>query len=142
MQSIILWLLDKFRNRIIGAVVAGGLGFWAYSSIQAGVKEMDLTNIGRGIPSVVQVHDPNCKLCRALQKETRAALSQMDENEIQYLIADIKTEKGSKFALEHRAPHVTLILFDSNGKKIGAMSGNRKRGELLIAFNALIEHSK
>ena len=85
---------SKIRNIAIGLIIAGGVGTYIYGAYQKDLEEKDLTKIGQGTPYVVQIHDPNCPLCTALQKQTRSALSDFDPKKLGYLVADIKTKKG------------------------------------------------
>ncbi|MDJ0627067.1 MAG: hypothetical protein QNJ44_02305 [Rhodobacter sp.] len=91
---------------------------------------------GQGKPAVVQVHDPQCPACTALQRETRRALAGFDECALVYLIANIRTEEGGAFAKTHRAPHVTLLLFDAEGTLRQSLSGLRTRAGLRALFRA------
>ena len=46
-------------------------------------KTHDLSIIGNGTPTIVQIHDPGCRLCRSLMASTEQALDRMD-GQIQY----------------------------------------------------------
>ena len=81
--------LRRARNgALVGAGVLGG-GWYLVEDVNAHRREHDLARIGNGIPTVVQIHDPECPRCRALQKETRRALEGFEPGEIQYLVANI-----------------------------------------------------
>ena len=54
------------------ALVGGGTAFAL--DFRRKPAEQDLSVIGNGTPSIVQIHDPSCQLCAQLQKETRKAL--------------------------------------------------------------------
>jgi uncharacterized protein HemX len=126
--------LSTLRNSAIGLVLAGGAGTYLYGAYQADLKERDLTQVGRGKPTIVQIHDPNCPMCTALQKATRSALQNFEEDELKYLVANIKTAKGREFANQHNAPHVTLLLFDKRGKLQNILQGVRNEEELKTVF--------
>jgi uncharacterized protein HemX len=130
--------LSTLRNSAIGLVLAGGAGSYVYGAYQADLKERDLTQVGRGKPTIVQIHDPNCPMCTALQKATRSALQNFEEDELKYLVANIKTAKGREFANQHNVPHVTLLLFDKRGKLQNVLQGVRKKEELKTVFSSLI----
>jgi len=87
---------------------------------------------------VVQIHDPNCSLCLALQKETRAAIKEFDDGEIQFLVANIRDARGKKLATEHGVGHVTLLLFDGKGKRREIMRGSNDRAVLEPAFRQFV----
>ena len=111
------------------AVIGLGLGimtvnnFHTVSTMQATAKEADLSKIGNGRPAIVQIHDPQCSLCQTLQDQTRDILSAFEAEKFEYLVANIKTQKGSRFAVRYGVPHVTLLLFDAKGKMIQSIRG-------------------
>ncbi|MEM6390609.1 MAG: hypothetical protein AAF825_12285 [Pseudomonadota bacterium] len=116
-------VLRLMRNGAIALPVLGAAGFYSVRAVEASVCELDLTKIGTGVPSVVQVHDPNCSLCRTLQRQTRRALRAYDADGFHYLVANINTVEGNDLARAHGAPHVTLLFFDGAGELQGTLSG-------------------
>lgn len=115
--------LRLLRNLAIATPVIGLAGFFSVRSVQATICEADLTKVGQGLPAIVQIHDPNCHLCAALQNQTRRALRSYDADSHQFLVANIATEDGGAFAAKHRVPHVTLVLFDKRGKMTQVVRG-------------------
>jgi len=107
----------------LGLPIVGGLGFWGYRSFSTTMAEFDLTKIGNGMPAVVQIHDPQCQLCLRLQRQTRTVLKNCSEDNVVYLVASIRTEEGSLLAAEYNVPHVTLLLFDPEGKMMKIVRG-------------------
>ena len=126
--------LRKFRNWAIAGVLSVGAGWYLVSETTAMIAEHDLTRVGNGKPAVVQIHDPQCPRCRALQKETRSALDELDDPNVQYLIANIKSSSGQEFASKHQVSHITLVLLDGQGRRRAVVRGNRDRRELLNTF--------
>ena len=63
----------------LGLLAAGGATYAGVGAYRAYKFEHDLTRIGQGKPAVVQVHDPQCSVCLALQSETRRAMRQFGE---------------------------------------------------------------
>lgn len=120
------------------AALAGavGAGAWAVSSFSAYAAEHDLTRVGEGPVTIVQIHDPQCPTCTALQKQTRAALRDFDDCGITYLVADIKTPEGAAFARRYRVPHVTLLLFDGDGALRDTVQGLQQASQLAQVFAA------
>jgi hypothetical protein len=116
------------------AILLGGIGFWGTRAVQASVAERDLTQIGQGIPTIVQVHDAQCTTCVALQREVRSALKAFDDTTLDYRVADIKTEDGLAFASQYGAVHSTLLLFDANGALSGRLVGPIDRARLALVF--------
>lgn len=133
--------LRNIGYNVAGLAIVGGGGWYLASSVHAGIVEQDLSRIGNGIPTVVQIHDPQCSLCRALQSEARDALSQLDDDDIQYVVANIRHPDGQALADAHGVPHVTLLLFDGSGKRRGVLSGPNTSESLLAEFKRLIRKS-
>lgn len=121
----------------IGAVVLGGIGYVG-TGVYAEIVEGDLSKLGNGLPTIVQIHDPQCPRCRALQKETRDALAEFEDGRLQYLVANIRNGDGKRFADKHGVGHVTLILFDGDGKARKTLVGERASGALVSEFRRLI----
>lgn len=126
---------------ILGAVVLAG-GVYAISHVSATIAELDLTKLGNGMPTIVQIHDPNCPRCVELQGEARDALAEFDDGELQYLVANIRSDDGRDFANEHGVGHVTLILFDGEGRRRNVLVGNNSSATLIREFGRLLRSSK
>jgi hypothetical protein len=124
---------------LLGFSVIGGGGFYFYNAYQKDLKERDLTRIGFGKPTIVQIHDPNCQLCATLQKETRAALSNFDDETVKYLVANIRTKKGLEFAQKYNVPHVSLLLFNKRGQLQNVLQGVRREEELTNVISTMID---
>lgn len=118
----------------VGAATAGGFaGVGMYTQY---IREHDLTQIGQGKPAVVQVHDPQCPTCTALQRQTRRALRQFGECDLLYLVADINLPEGQMFARRHSVGNVTLVLLDGKGEMVQVLAGLRQRSALEPIFAA------
>jgi aryl-alcohol dehydrogenase-like predicted oxidoreductase len=114
-----------------GAVVAiGAGGTWLSNAVVVAAAEHDLSRIGTGVPTVVQVHDPQCPLCTQLQRETRKSLKQFDRGDMLYLIADINRPEGREFARVHNVGNVTLVLMDGAGNPTQIINGVHTRAQL------------
>jgi hypothetical protein len=119
----------------VGGVAAGGA--WAVNSFNRSVDERDLSRIGQGAPAVVQIHDPQCPLCNALQREARKALAGMGAQAPIYLVADLTQTEGAIFAQHHNVQHVTLLMFDGQGNRVETLTGSKGRKELEESFKRL-----
>lgn len=116
-------VLGKFAIYAGGAViVAGGGAAFAYD-LSKKLTEADLSVVGNGTPTIVQIHDPGCALCRSLQKEVRAALKLCDETPLQYRVANITSVDGAAFQSRVGLPHVTLVFFDGQGTQVHTIQG-------------------
>ena len=130
-------VLGWARNGAIAAVVVGVGGYFAVGGVRATMAEHDLARVGNGTPAVVQIHDPQCSLCQSLQKETRAALEELGSDNLNFLVANIKTNEGRDFANQFGVPHVTLLLFDGEGNLEDVLNGVRESETLVGRFRAL-----
>ena len=131
--------LKLARNAAIGAALLGGTGYVFAQNVLTAMHEHDLERIGNGRATVVQIHDPQCSLCLALQRETRAAFKMMDGADLDYVVANIRSEKGRSFANSHGVQHVTLLLFDDTGKLRDVLQGQHGSYQLKSAFEDLLK---
>ena len=69
---------------------------------------------------------------------TKQALKNFDTDDLDYVIANIRTPEGRNFAQRHGVQHVTLLLFDDKGALQGVLQGQRGRAELRFAFERLV----
>lgn len=116
-----------------GAVLLGGGGAFAFEFSKR-MKEGDLSVIGQGKPVIVQIHDPQCRLCAALQDQTREALCTFDESEVYYRVANIRTTSGAEHQRKEGLPHVTLVLYDGDGQRVHVVRGVSPANELKNTF--------
>lgn len=130
--------LGLTRNGAIGLLAVGGAGFLLVQHVEGSIREHDLSRIGNGTPTVVQIHDPQCSQCLALQRQTRTALKQFDDGAINYVIANIRSADGRNFANRYGVQHVTLLLFDANGEHRSTLQGQRSSGELVQNFRHIV----
>lgn len=131
--------LNKLSWIGLGVGVAGSGVFLGARSVRARMAEADLSRIGQGVPTVVQVHDPTCPSCAALQKQARRAMRDFDDDELIFLVADQTTVNGRAFAQEYGATHITLVLLDGQGSYVGTLQGVRPASELRPAFASLVD---
>ncbi|MFT5175485.1 MAG: hypothetical protein ACI8W7_003675, partial [Gammaproteobacteria bacterium] len=119
------------------AVSAAGLAAYKKNWEQA----HDLSVIGNGVHTIVQIHDSGCRLCRALKSNSEKALARMDAN-IQFLIADINTGEGRQLQHKHEVPHVTLLLFGPDGKLWRTLTGVKDAETLQHVFEQFTGRSR
>ena len=131
--------LLKLRNGAVATAVVSGAAWFVATEVKATVQEKDLSRIGNGIATVVQIHDPQCSKCIALQREAREAFGAFDDSELQYLVANIRTAEGKEFADKHRVQHVTLLLFDADGKRRTVLVGHNQAKNLERSFRRLVK---
>ncbi|MEO0442543.1 MAG: thioredoxin domain-containing protein [Pseudomonadota bacterium] len=100
--------------------------------------EHDLSVLGNGMPTVVQIHDPGCQLCQQLKRNLGKAKVDFKDS-IQFKTANIRTDKGSRFARQFNAPHVTLLMFDADGQQVNTLQGVRSPSEIRLALSRLAQ---
>ncbi|MEJ6391492.1 hypothetical protein [Gymnodinialimonas ulvae] len=115
--------LRLLRGAAIAVPAVGLAGYFGTGYVRASICEFDLTKIGDGLPSIVQVHDPQCPLCSALQRQTRRALRPYNADDFHFLVANVATLDGRLFAQNHGVSHVTLVLLDGDGRHVGTLHG-------------------
>ena len=131
----------KLLTRALGFLVIAGVsaaGFSAYKD--SWNAERDLSDIGNGIPTIVQIHDSTCPSCRELKSNADMALKSV-KGEIQYRIADVGTARGRNFQIKYDVPHVTLMLFDGSGKHTKTLTGVYDVEYLARVFSGLTQSS-
>jgi hypothetical protein len=116
-------------------------GWYLVDEVRATIQDGDLTRIGNGIPTIVQIHDPQCPKCVALKQETRDALSNFEDGKLQYLVANIRTVEGKMLATSHGVGHVTLLLFDGQGRKLNTLVGSNTSRYLTKMFRGHLSRS-
>ncbi len=104
------------------AGLAGG-GWYFGNTMMVEAKEADLSKLGNGIPTVVQIHDPSCPTCNALRCEAREAANRFDEGDLQFLIANLTQTDGRALANRHNVGKITLLFFDGKGEKQTSLVG-------------------
>ena len=118
----------------VGAASIAGGGWYFANTIAVSAKESDLSMLGNGVPTVVQIHDPDCPTCNALRCEAREAVCAFEEEKLQFLVANLNTDEGRALANEHGVGKVTLLLFDGNGTKRLTLPGLNEAEHLKPVF--------
>jgi len=134
--------LRKLRNGGIALGLVGAAGVFAAVKVSGSLAEGDLTKVGNGVPTIVQIHDPQCPKCQALQKEARKALDAFEEGKLQYLVANIRSADGKAFANKYLVPHVTILLLDGQGELKKILRGNNTHDFLRREFSAHLKSSR
>ena len=84
--------------------------------------DSDLTRIGKGQPAAVLTHDPGF-LASAQLMEGINGLRQDFEPAMLFLVADLNTPPGQRFAEKHSVGFGELVLFDAHGQHLASYSG-------------------
>jgi hypothetical protein len=121
---------------LVVLVMAAGAGITALNNNYD--TNHDLSVIGQGLPTIVQIHDPSCQLCIRLRSNAKSALGRIAGEDVLFRVADITTPKGRLLQSKHNVPHVTLLLFDRDGKLSRTLNGVKTDDFLHQAFLAHI----
>ncbi len=116
------------------AVSAAGLASYKNSWETA----HDLSVIGNGTHTIVQIHDPGCPLCRTLKSNTEIALAKSG-GDIQFRIASSRTPEGRSLQRRHDVPHVTLLLFEPDGSLWRTLTGVKSVESLSRVISRFVE---
>lgn len=117
-----------FKGTLIAAVGGGAVLFAA--DFRSKVMEQDLSVVGQGTPTIVQIHDPSCSMCAALQSQTRKALRSFSDQQVIYRVANIRTQEGLDWQTKEALPHVTLIFYAANGERLTTIEGVTPKSEI------------
>lgn len=129
------WL--KIGERLfIAAVLIGVVSYSVAAYMDRLEVEQDLSVIGNGTSTVVQIHDPDCRLCQALKSNLDSVKGDF-KDDIQFKIANIKTKKGREFSRLHRVQHVTLLFFDQQGRRVDTIQGVTSSADIAAALTSL-----
>ncbi len=135
-----LFRRPRRRHAVFGAIflvaaAAAAFGIARYSRVDA--QQHDLSAVGNGTPTVVQIHDPSCPLCRELRSNVLTAAGDFSEDTLQIRFADLHTDEGRTFALRHGHTSVTLLFMDGNGEILEVQSGVKHADALRQSFERL-----
>lgn len=124
------------RTVIVLAVLVsvGGFGFSVFKKNYD--ISHDLSVIGQGIPTVVQIHDPKCQKCLQLRRNANSAMARIADGDLLFRVADVTTQEGRRLQSKYSVPNVTLLLFDRDGKLNHSLNGIKSDDILHQAFLA------
>jgi len=118
----------------VGIAAVGGAGLYFANTMVASAREGELSDIGNGVPTVVQIHDPSCPTCNALLCEVRDASGNFDETQLQFRVANLNTDEGYALAKEYGVGKITLLLFDGDGNRRLTLPGMNEAESLTPVF--------
>ncbi len=126
-----------FKNVLIAFCFLGVIAVPVYAYMQNSKVEHDLSVIGNGTPTVVQIHDPGCRLCNRLKNNLGKVKGDYLDR-VQFKTANILKNKGKSFAKKYDVPHVTLLFFDKQGKRVDTMRGVSSSDQIKRSLDSLI----
>lgn len=123
------------------AAVAIGVSAFGINAYETNKRQLhDLTVIGNGTPTVVQVHDQTCQICMRLKKLTKNITN--DDTRVQYRIADISTNEGRSFQQKYNVGKTTLLYFDGKGKHVHTSRGLQDADVIEASIENLINRKR
>ncbi len=134
--------LDKQRRKFLSlglgavGVIGGGVAIASYDKRQKTLH--DLSVLGDGTPTIVQIHDPACPKCRSLKLRTENIVGKLPDSSIHYRLADVTTAEGKALQSKYRSATVTLLMFDSSGKHVDTIQGVQSAEMIQAAVDRLI----
>jgi len=114
--------LKTLKQSVITLCFLSVIAVPVYAYMQNSKIEHDLSVVGNGTATVVQIHDPGCRLCNRL-KSNLAKVKGNFKEKIQFKTANILKQSGKDFAKKYNVPHVTLLFFDKTGERVDTMQG-------------------
>jgi hypothetical protein len=133
------------RTRLIqaGGVVAVAAAVIVVLTAMTNRREalvQDLSQIGNGVPAVVQVWDITCPICN----ENRANVERIDQDysddELLIRVADMRNDDAVRFAARYTdRRRQTMLFFDGSGELTDIVTGGIEVDTLRSLFDAQME---
>lgn len=120
--------------RRAGIVVALLVGAAAVLAAYNGDDLYDLSVVGQGVPTVVQVHDPACPVCVDLRANVESVIGDFSREQLLLRYADLQTRDGADFGRRHDAGRVTLLFFSGDGELVARHTGLLTPADLRRVF--------
>ena len=130
-QSGVAW-----RSVLITLAVVSAL-LWAVSMLLPRGYKDDLSGIGKGVGTVVLIHNKNGVQSLNLMGVVDKVRSEF-ESHVDFLIAEVDSPSGSAFIQAQDVKDVGLVFFSADGKRLRFVNSNidkaALRAELASAF--------
>lgn len=108
---------------------------WFYQAQNAYLR--DVSVIGNGNPTVVQLYDQNCSTCRQLDRNSKAAVKEV-AGDLQFRVLNLNTASGRQFAQRYQGGQTTLLYFDRSGRHVNTIIGVESTPYLVDSFRQLV----
>ena len=126
------------KNLVITLCFLGVIAVPVYAYMQKSIVEHDLSVVGNGTPTVVQIHDPGCQLCNRLKKNLAKVKGEF-KDKIQFKTANILKKKGKIFASKHNTAKITLLFFDKKGQRVDTIQGVTSSEDIKTSLESLVK---
>lgn len=131
-----LWI----RVGAAAAIVAVAAVVLIAASSRRAARAHDLSQIGTGVPAVVQVHDVTCPICTDLRANVRRIERDYDDETLLVRVADIRDDDGLAFAARYTDQRrQTLLFLDGEGNLVDQRVGLLEVESLRTLFDAHAE---
>lgn len=133
----------KKRKKVIFSVAIAGIVVLAAGAAvtifeRRAEAVYDLSQVGQGVPAVVQVHDHTCPVCTELRATVDRIDGDFSEENLLIRVADVHTEEGLEFASRYTgARRATLLYIDGEGNLVNEISGAQGEAALRRTFREL-----
>jgi hypothetical protein len=128
----------QFRLLATASLVAlvVGIGAVAFFAFQRGQDRVhDLSQVGAGVPAVVQVHDFTCPVCTELRETVQGIEDEFDDDRLLIRVADVHSDDGLDFVARYTtARRATLLFIDEDGELVDVRTGAASAGALRRHF--------
>jgi hypothetical protein len=122
---------QRMRRRDRRMILRGGLALVVLAPLatlgviqyqRRAADRRDLSVIGNGQPTVVQVYDYGSRPCRQLRSNVSAVEGEFSPH-VQFRLADRSTPDGAILATRHNVGQTTLLLFAADGQLRQTLTG-------------------
>lgn len=135
---------ERIKRRDRRLLIRGGLALAVAIPLAAiGVMQYerrasarrDLSVIGNGKPTVVQVFDYGCAECRQL-RDNVAPLQREFAEQVQFRLAVRSQADGGILASRYNAGHITLLMFGPDGQLRNTLTGVQDTATIRTAISS------
>lgn len=123
-----------WRSVLITIVAVIALVAVLGSLLPRGYKD-DLSSIGKGVGTVVLVHNKNGVQSLNLMGVVDKVRSEF-EGHVDFLIAEVDSPRGSAFIQAEQVNDVGLVFFSADGKRLRFVDGNIDKAALRAALSS------
>ncbi len=121
-----------WRRLLIIALILGAAGI-LINLLPRGYSR-DLSQIGKGVNVVVQIHDHNQVSSQLLMDEVNKVRSHY-EGRVTFIVADVYTAEGKAFADKQNFHSAALVFFKPNGEKLAMLQGLQDADTIMKNIN-------
>lgn len=95
----------------------------------------DLSKIGNGKYAVVQTFDKNTVQSEELMDTVNTVRKEFEPRGVEFLVADMGTERGRRFTQSHGVSSATLLIFAPDGRLLRTLTEKQDSASLRRAID-------